>query len=93
MVVVDAAKAERWAVLVAFGGVVEDHIENDLDAGPVQRLDHVAKLIERPERVLARAVGLVRREEGNRRITPVVDAARRAILGVELETPATTRPP
>src|SRR6185369_672357 len=45
----------------------------------------VAKLIERPERILPRAVGLMRRKEGNRRITPVIDAARRTILRVELK--------
>ena len=54
-------------------------------AGPMERLDHVAKLVERPERVLARAVGRVRREEGDRRVAPVVDPARRAVLGVELK--------
>ena len=70
---------------IAFGGVVEDDVENDLDAGAVQRLDHVAELVDRAERILPRAVGLVRREERDRRVAPVVDLARRAILGVELE--------
>ena len=53
--------------------------------GAMERLDHVAKLVERPERVLARAVGRVRREEGDRRVAPVVRLAGRAILGVELK--------
>ena len=83
--VVDAAEAERRPVLIALGGVVEHHVENDLDAGPVQRLDHVAELVHRAERVLARAVRLVRREERDRRVAPVVDLARRTVLGVELE--------
>ena len=56
--VVQSAKAERRSAMVAFRGVVEDDIENDLDAGPMQRLDHVAKLVHRAERILARAVGL-----------------------------------
>ena len=71
--------------VVAFGGVVEHHVEDDLDARPVQRLDHVAKLVDRAERILARAVRLVRREERNRRIAPVVDEPGGAVLGVELE--------
>ena len=61
--VVESAEAQRRPAVVAFGGVVEDDVENDLDAGPVQRLDHVAKLVDRTERILTRAVGLVRREE------------------------------
>ena len=71
--------------LVAFRGVVEHDVENDFDARPVQRLDHVAELVHRAERILARAVRLMRREERNRRIAPVVDLSRRAILRIELE--------
>jgi hypothetical protein len=65
--------------------VVEHDIDDDLDARPVQRLDHVAELIHRAERVLARAVCLMRGEERDRRIAPVVDLSRRAILRIELE--------
>ena len=71
--------------MVAFGGVIEHDVENDLDAGPMQRLDHVAKFVDRAQRILTRAVGLVRREERDRRIAPVVDQPGRGILGVELE--------
>ena len=71
--------------MIAFGGVIEDHIQNDFQSFPVQGLDHVPKLIYRPERVLPRAVGLVRREERNRRVAPIVNLARRTILGIELE--------
>ena len=38
--VVDAAERQRRAELVAFGGVVVDDVENDLDAGRVQAADH-----------------------------------------------------
>ena len=38
-----------------------------------------------PERVLARAVCLMRRKERNRRIAPIVDASRRRILRIELK--------
>ena len=30
--------------VVAFAGVVEDHVEDDLDAGLVEGLDHVPEL-------------------------------------------------
>jgi hypothetical protein len=49
--------------MVAFRCVVEDNIENDLDTSPVQRLNHVSKFVQWAERVLARAVRLVRRKE------------------------------
>src|SRR5262249_55947439 len=48
-------------------------------------LDHVSKFVHRPESIFARTVRLMRREERNRRVTPVVDLARRTIQGVELE--------
>ena len=83
--VVEAAEAQRRPALVALRGVVEHDVEDDLDARPVQRLDHVAELVHRAERIPARAVRLVRREERDRRVAPVVDLARRAVLGVELE--------
>ena len=49
----------------AFGGVVEDNIENDFEAGAMERLHHVPKFVEDCERVLLRAVRLMRREERN----------------------------
>ena len=33
-------------MLVALGGMVEDHVEDHLDAGAVQRLDHVPEFVE-----------------------------------------------
>src|SRR6516225_1856246 len=83
--VVQPSEAERWAVVIPFRSVVEDHIEDDLDSGPVQRLDHVAKLFDRTDPIPARAVSLVRCEEGDRRIAPVVDESSRAILRIKLE--------
>jgi hypothetical protein len=32
--------------MVAFGGVVVDHVEDHLDAGLVQRLDHGLELLD-----------------------------------------------
>ena len=70
--VVQAAEAERRPVVVAFRRVVEDDVEDDLDAGAVQRLDQVAELVDGAERVAPRAVAGVGREEGDRRVAPVV---------------------
>ena len=50
--VVHSAKTQGRPAMVAFRGVIEHHVENDLDAGAVQRLDHVAKLVHRAERIL-----------------------------------------
>jgi hypothetical protein len=83
--VVQTAEAQGRPALIALGGVVEHDVEDDLGAGPVQRLDHVAELVHRAERIFARAARLVRREERDRRIAPIVDLAGRTIPGVELE--------
>src|SRR5678815_2503689 len=56
--VVQAAKTQGWPVLIAFGCVVEDNVENDFDTRPVQRLDHIPELVERPKWILPRAVSL-----------------------------------
>ena len=90
--VVQSAEAQRRARVVAFRSVVEDHVENDLDACPVQRLDHVAKFVHRAERILTRAIRLVRREERNRRIAPIVDSSRAGNPERRTERPAAVRP-
>src|SRR5215813_4592077 len=51
--VVEAPKTQGWSVVIAFGSVIEYNVENDLDSCPVQRLDHITKLIQWTERVLA----------------------------------------
>ena len=63
ILVVQAAKAEGWPRMVAFGGMVVDHVENDLDAGAVQGLDHVTELVDGPLHAGARAVSCVRCEK------------------------------
>jgi hypothetical protein len=63
--------------------VVIDNIEDDLDPGAMQRLDHVAKLVKRAERVWSRAIAVVRREKRERLIPPIITEARRTILFVE----------
>ena len=53
--------------------------------GAMERLDHVAELVQGAQRVLARAVPLVGGEEGHGAIPPVVHQARRRVLRVELK--------
>ena len=84
-VVGQAAIADRRAVRAPLGRVVEDDVEDDFEAGAVKRLDHVAELVEDAERLLARAVGVMRREERDRLVTPVVDPASGRVLRIELE--------
>ena len=42
--VVDAAERQRRPEMIALGRVVVDHVEDDLDAGRVQRLDRLLEL-------------------------------------------------
>src|SRR5205807_7889725 len=51
----------------------------------MESFHHIAKLVDRAKRFLARAVGLVRREKRNRRVSPVVDQSGRTVLSIELE--------
>ena len=69
--VVDAAKRQRRAEMVALGGVIVDDIEYHLEAGVVQPRDRGAKLVDRA--VLR--IALLRREERERVVAPVIDAA------------------
>ena len=68
--VVDAAEAQRRPGLVALGGVVVDHVEDDLDAGGVQRPHHRLELAHLPARC-GRVRG-VRREVADGVVAPVV---------------------
>src|SRR5262245_25627711 len=71
--------------MVAFGSVIEDNVENDLNPRPVQCLHHVAKFVDWAEWILTRAVSLMWSKEGDRCVTPIVDPPRRGILSVKLK--------
>src|SRR4030095_12773984 len=58
-----ASIAQRRPIMGTFRGVIKDHIENDFDAGAVERLDHVAKFIDDPERFLSGTVRMMRRKK------------------------------
>ena len=44
--IVETLEADDRALMVALAGVVEDDVEDDLDALPVKRLDHVSELVD-----------------------------------------------
>jgi hypothetical protein len=68
-------KARVGPEVVALGGVVVDHVEDDLDAGPVQVADHRLELQHLLAAAAAGAVGVVRREETDGVVAPVVGQA------------------
>ena len=70
----------------ALGGVVVDDVEDDLDAGLVQRLDHGLELGHLAVRLGGGGVGLVRREEPDGVVAPVIGqpALHQRLLGHEL---------
>ncbi len=72
--------------MIGFGRVVVDHVEYDLDAGRVQRLDHRLELGDLAGRPGSGGVPVVRGHEGDRVITPVIRQAtfRECPLGHEL---------
>ena len=84
-VVREPAQAERGSGVIALRSVVEDGVEDHLDARAVERLDHVAELVERPERIAPRAVRVVRCEQCDGGVAPVVGETLGSILRVELE--------
>ena len=64
-------KRQRRPEVVAFGGVVVDHVEDDLDAGVVEALDHGLELADRAACQVAR----LGREEADRVVAPIVAQA------------------
>ena len=84
--VVDAAEAERRTAVVALGGVVVNHVEDDLDARRVQRPDHGLELADLLAPLAGAGVPVVRREEADRVVAPVVGqvALDQRLLGEEL---------
>ncbi len=70
--VVDAAHREGGPEVVALGGVVVDHVEDDLDAGGVERTHHALELLHLLAALAGRGVRVLRREERDRVVAPVV---------------------
>ena len=70
--VVDAAKRPGWPVLVALGGVVEHHVEDDFDAGLVHRLDELLEFAHLLAVVTLRRICRVGREKRGWLIAPEI---------------------
>src|ERR1700756_2735722 len=84
-IVIKSTKTKSWSGVITFRCMIENNVKDYLDSRSMQSLDHVAKLVRRPQGILPRAVRLVRCEERDRCVTPVVNTTWRAILGIELE--------
>ena len=92
--VLQALETQRRAVLVAFGRVVEDDVEDDFDAGGVQGADHLLELPHLAARLRAHRITAMGREERHGIVAPVVQPRRRAgrdSRGWETRGPASTR--
>ena len=70
--VVDAAEGQGGAQVVALGRVVVDDVQDDLDAGLVEGLDHGLELLDLLPLGSVGGVGVVRGEEPDRVVAPVV---------------------
>ena len=60
-------------MFVGFGGMIEDHVENDFKAGGVQGTDHRLELGNHRLPTDPRCIARLRREEGKRVVAPVID--------------------
>ncbi len=69
--IVDTLERQRRTELIAFGGVVVDHVHEDLEAFRVHGLDHVAEFVA----VATRQIAALGREEGQRVVAPVIAQA------------------
>jgi len=78
--ILEPPEADGGATLVPLAGMAIDHIDDHLDTGAVQGLDHVAEFVHDPSGV-ARCVGSrcgvapVWRKIAERRVPPVVAQA------------------
>ena len=68
----EAAPAQRRAAGALLGRVVVDDVEQHLDAGGVEQLDHALELTDHLVRVRIARIGRVRGEEADRVVAPVV---------------------
>ncbi len=62
-------------MLVAFGGVVVDHVQNHFDAGGVQSGNHHFELLDGVLRQMRRGIAAVRRKVRQGVVAPVIGEA------------------
>ena len=70
--IIDSLEGKHGSEMVALGGVVEDHVEEDLDVRLVQVLHHLLELLHLLAPLAARGILVVRGEEADRVVPPVV---------------------
>ena len=70
--IVDAAESNGRAHVIALGGVVINHVEDDLDAGLVEGANHGLELGDHLARLLGKGIVMVRGEKTEGVIAPVV---------------------
>ena len=80
--VVDALHRQRRPEVVAFGRVVVDDVEDDLEPGGVQSLDHRLELVDLAATRPGRAVLAVRGQEADAVVPPVIAQAPLEQVGV-----------
>src|SRR5689334_12550250 len=71
--------------MVALSAVIEDNIQDHLDACTVKCLDHVTELVDRTERFPTRTIRLVRCEKADWLVAPIIDLSGRTGLRIELK--------
>ena len=65
-------KLQRRPVFAAFGGVIEDDVENDLDSRRVECIDHCAEFVPGGVALGVVGVGGLGRAEDDRVVTPEI---------------------
>ena len=70
--IVNALEAERRPHLVAFGGVVVYHVQNDFDSGAVHGFHHGLELADLIAAVAGGGIAGFRRKEADRVVAPII---------------------
>src|SRR3954451_408828 len=70
--IIDAAKAERWAKMISFCGMIINHVENYFDSGSVQAAHHRFELADLLADLSGTGIFCMRSEKADRVIAPIV---------------------
>ena len=73
--VVGALETERWAKVVTLRCVVIDHVQNNLDTGPVQGFDHTLEFCDLTALLAPRGIPAVRSKKTDSVIAPIIGEA------------------
>src|SRR6185369_7145250 len=70
--VVDAAERNGGAAMIAFGGVIENHVEDDFDPGAMQMLDQILEFVHLHAERAGSGVPSLGRKKAEGAVTPIV---------------------